>query len=460
MSTTKLTPILHNWVQNLKSQPSLLREAIEEYGSPLNIHNLEPFYENVNKYNEVFSNLNIQGKAFFARKANRCLSLLTGTHQHNYGIDTASYHELKQSLDQGVSSHNLVVTAAVKPDQLLELAIKNDVLIIIDNQDEVQAISRLADGKKVNVGFRLSGFKFNGSKAYSRFGIDILDAKDFITEHLASHPNLIYKGLHFHLDGYDLDQRRSALSDCIALSRDLEGTEFIDIGGGLLMNYLQSEEEWEAFDKRLRQGISGKSEEVTYRNNGLGYELVNGQVTGKLKTYPYYNNLNKDNALQYILEGEIADQLRAAGIELRIEPGRSLLDQVGFTIAKVIHRKKDQNGDHHIGLEMNMTQMLSGSADFLLDPIVLYNNSENLEPVDVYFTGAYCLERDVLLKRKISLDRLPEVNDLVIFPNTAGYMMHFFESEAHQFPLAKNVFVENKNGVMEFSKDQLSDVRH
>jgi len=34
---------------------------------------------------------------------------------------------------------------------------------------------------------------------------------------------------------------------------------------------------------------------------------------------------------------------------------------------------------------------------------------------------------------------LPQVGDLVIFVNTAGYMMHFFESSAHLFPLATNL---------------------
>ena len=32
--------------------------------------------------------------------------------------------------------------------------------------------------------------------------------------------------------------------------------------------------------------------------------------------------------------------------------------------------------------------------------------------------------------------------DLLAFPNTAGYLMHFLESRSHQFPLAKNVFIQ------------------
>lgn len=35
-----------------------------------------------------------------------------------------------------------------------------------------------------------------------------------------------------------------------------------------------------------------------------------------------------------------ASLLRERGIKIRMEPGRSLLDQTGITMAKVIHRKK------------------------------------------------------------------------------------------------------------------------
>ena len=69
------------------------------------------------------------------------------------------------------------------------------------------------------------------------------------------------------------------------------------------------------------------------------------------------------------------------------------------------------------------------------------------EAVAVYFTGAYCLERDVLLKRKISLPQLPEIGDTVLFVNTAGYMMHFFETEAHLFERAKNLSITDDSEV-------------
>jgi len=83
-------------------------------------------------------------------------------------------------------------------------------------------------------------------------------------------------------------------------------------------------------------------------------------------------------------------------------------------------------------------------------------NEDKADAVEVYFTGAYCLERDVLLKRKISLPKLPEINDVVVFVNTAGYMMHFFETQAHLFELATNLVYNEKSDsirLSDFKKD-------
>ena len=79
--------------------------------------------------------------------------------------------------------------------------------------------------------------------------------------------------------------------------------------------------------------------------------------------------------------------LKDLGLEIRIEPGRSLLTQTGMTIAKVAHRKQDAKGKWLVGLEMNMNQMMSSSEDFLLDPYVVYaDNADSNAPVEVFFT--------------------------------------------------------------------------
>lgn len=147
-----------------------------------------------------------------------------------------------------------------------------------------------------------------------------------------------------------------------------------------------------------------------------------------------------------VYQKPIYELLKDRAIELRMEPGRSLLDQCGITVAKIAFRRKDTEGNWLFGLEMNRTQLRSSSADFLLDPIHIPKEvREEQEKTYGYLVGAYCLEQEFILKRKIQFNQFPNVGDLIVIPNTAGYMMHFFESEAHLFELANNVFYDGKD---------------
>ena len=62
-------------------------------------------------------------------------------------------------------------------------------------------------------------------------------------------------------------------------------------------------------------------------------------------------------------------------------------------------------------------------------------------PIEGYLVGAYCIERELLTWRRLRFPHGVAVGDLVVFPNTAGYLMHILESASHQIPLARNVVV-------------------
>jgi len=462
-----LTPITSDWMHELFKEQAVVRGLIERYGSPINIHHLPSFNANCESYKQVFDSYGLKYSIFYARKANKSKGLVKQAFASGIGVDTASLKELQQSLSLGGNGENLVLTAAIKTPDQIRLAIGNGVPIILDNEDECVLTQKIANelNRKAKVGFRVSGFEVNGEKLYSRFGFDIDDVEDFIVSYIGDNKTfdmMEVAGLHFHLDGYATYQRSVSLIASIKVFSRLKKkgypVKFIDIGGGILMNYLQEENEWLSFNENLKKAVTNQDNNITFNNNGLGYRLENGRLQGKLNTYPFYNSINKDVFLRKVLDFvdedsglSIASLLINNNIEIRIEPGRSLLDQVGMTVAKVIHRKKDAKGQWLVGLEMNMSQMMSSSADFLLDPYVLYNSEvKETETVDVFFTGAYCLERDVLLKRKITLPRLPAIGEYVAFVNTAGYMMHFFETEAHLFELSSNLIFTGSNEKLSF----------
>lgn len=460
-----LTPITDPWMRNVFENLLFLEELFQEFGSPINIHHTEPFQKNYERFAQILDKYELPHTIFFARKANSCKVFVKESNRLGFGVDTASYRELKQCLDIGCDPQKLVLTAAVKNEKMVHLALQHDVLMILDNEDECRLVNRLAEelGKTAKIAIRVSGFKYRGNKLYSRFGFDIDHVVEFITSRLGTgneYENLQFEGFHFHLNGYSTEQRSEALLQTIhladrLLAKDIQ-TSFIDMGGGILMNYLSSASEWEVFWNELKKAVRGERQPVTFGNTGLGYEFINGKLHGEPDVYPYYNENSKEDFLDEVLsyenqKGETpASLLREKGIEIRIEPGRSLLDQTGFTMAKVIHRKKDSQGNWLIGLEMNRSQLSSSSADFLLDPmfIPMKKNSKKMNPTAVFFTGGYCLEQDIILKRKIVLPYLPEAGDMVCFPNTAGYMMHFYETRSHLFDFTTNLVMDETSGTL------------
>lgn len=465
--TDGLTPLTSKWMHEFFAERTVVRGLIERYGSPINVHHLPSFNRNIDLYKELFDSYGLKYRIFYARKANKSKGLVKQALASGIGVDTASLKELEQSLALNGNGENLVLTSAIKTEDQIELAIKNNVPIILDNEDEcilTQAVAKRIE-QRAKVGFRISGFLVDGEKLYSRFGFDVDEVVNFIASYVGfsnKFDRLNVIGLHFHLDGYSTFQRSVGLLSSIRIGNSLKQIgypiSFIDMGGGILMNYLEKESEWEAFKNNLTEAVAKQENDITFNDNGLGYKWEDGQLRGKLNTYPFFNKIHKESFLQEILDFiddksglSVANLLCNHNYELRIEPGRSLLDQVGLTIAKVVHRKKDAKGQWLVGLEMNMSQMMSSSADFLSDPFVMYGSEVGeTNTVDVYFTGAYCLERDILLKRKINLPKLPDIGDYVAFVNTAGYLMHFFETEAHLFELSTNLIFTGSTDKLSF----------
>ncbi|KEO73549.1 type III PLP-dependent enzyme domain-containing protein [Anditalea andensis] len=455
MTLPLLTPIKHQWIKSFTKKSDQIKELIERYHSPINVHHMAPFEENYKEFSDVFNQYDLAHKIYFARKANKSIAFVKEAKRLDFGVDTASFKELSQCLEVGIPSENIALTAAVKEERLVRLAIENKVPIVIDNLDECALVQQVAEqlNKKVKVGIRIGGFLYEGKPLYSRFGFPPNEVVRMISENLGSRGkfnHLEFSGFHFHLNGYSPSQRAEAIIQTLTCVDELKSlnipTQFIDIGGGFLINYLEDENQWNHFHEQLRKAIKGEREEVTFRNDSLGYQLIDGNLYGDAKVYPYYNDKPRAKFLKEILIYQdeygtpVHSLLKNHNIEVRIEPGRSLLDQTGITCARVAFRKIDIAGNLLIGLEMNRTQMFSSSLDFLLDPIVLHQSSDSAsEHVSGYLVGAYCLEQELILKRKIAFKQKPQIGDIVCFVNTAGYMMHFYESEAHLFDLAKNL---------------------
>ncbi len=480
-------------------------EAMKQYGSPINLINVRPYERNIAELKSVAANHNLNFEVYFARKANKCLAFVNAAQEIGCGIDVASAVELRQVLTSGFEPHRIICTAAIKTEDLLHRCIANEVTIAVDNVDEIQLIKKIAmeENRKPNIALRLSGFQHRTSnkpsknsapdaeRLYSRFGFDVAEIMEVVEEHFPvgqrdqDNCQPVIHGIHFHLDGYCCDQRVSAIDGCLTVIDQLRdqghAVEFLDIGGGIPMSYLDDATQWSTFWNEHEKALLNQRTPLTYRNHGLGLINVEGKVHGTPKSYPYYQRLTRAIWLDQILSSQrsdstfaqsscgdstttIADAIRQRNLQLRCEPGRSILDGCGMTVARVEFRKRHRDGHWLIGLAMNRTQCRTSSDDFLVDPLLIRGGGgdsaievecDGSKAIEGFLVGAYCTESELLSLRRLHFPNGVAIGDLVIFPNTAGYLMHFLESRSHQFPLAKNIIFRSGQQLEIDSIDEL-----
>lgn len=438
----------------------LLRDAgrvgdlLTEFGSPLHVHNTDPFLRNVEELTTAASQSGLDLVVHFARKANKCISYVDAAARAGIGVDVASYEELVHVLDRGVPARNIIVTSAVKPSKLIELCVAESVRLAIDNDDEAMHIvdECRRQGTQLHAAIRIS-HRSGENSTPSRFGIPIDEAYEAAQRWTAG-GQVVIDGLHFHLDGYAASDRVDALDATMQLSDDLltagiANIEFIDIGGGFPMRYLEHEHQWDRFWSSLESALRGQRKQVTYRNHGYGLAVHAGEVMGKRQAYPHAQTVVGSEWLRSICDaprpsnpaGTIAASLVARGLRLHCEPGRSLLDGCGMTLARVEHRKR-VGDDWLIGIAMNSSNCRSQKSELFADPRLLRRDPERSSsdgPMAGYLAGAYCSEGDFIMHRRLRFDQGVDVGDIIAIPNTAGYLMHFTESRSHQFPLPLNI---------------------
>jgi diaminopimelate decarboxylase len=438
-----LTGRLEEWELELCRHPDVLRDWLELYGSPLNILDPRPLQKNAAELLDAGSRHGVDLKIFFACKANKCLALVDQAARLGLGVDVASETELLQALARGVPAADVVVTAAVKSAALLGACVEHGVTVVVDNEDEHEQLSGLAERSKKPVTVALRLAPILAGRPPTRFGLSFDDAIGVAGRGGRA---LSVAGVHFHIDGYAAADRRSAAASALDLVDALRdhghAPTFLDIGGGIPVSYVDSAAEWNQFWSEHRRGLLGERAPITFEGHSLGH------------VYPFHQEPVHGAWLEQVLGGEIvvsgrrrslAEAISLAGLHLRCEPGRALLDGCGMTAARVAFRKRRGDGTWLIGVEMNRTQCRSGSDDFLVDPLLIRPRTSGTTrptgPIEAYLVGAYCIERELLTWRRLSFPDGVEVGDIVIFPNTAGYLMHLLESSSHQLPLARNLIV-------------------
>ena len=229
-------------------------QITKEYGSPAFIYSSKVINDNFQSYQDEIREGDL---ICYAVKANSNLHILKLLSDLGSGFDVVSGNELKRCLLAGADKNKIVFSGVAKTEEEIILAIENDILSInIESYGEFERILEVSKklNKKVNCALRVNPDIAIGSHKYiqtgsktSKFGLDKESVLKISSEceidgpikltSVASHigsqisdENLILESVDYLIEIAD------------ELAKNGHNIEYLDIGGGLGIQYRDEEE--------------------------------------------------------------------------------------------------------------------------------------------------------------------------------------------------------------------------
>ncbi len=467
----KLEPLLHPLIKKTCYQKNLIKNLLDCFGSPLNIIFPHIISENITKIESTLKKHNIDYKIFYSSKPNRSRAIKKqiAWHNQNIGVDVSSRGELELALSAGFKSSRIQATGP-KNTQYLMLSYQHQILINVDNWQELETLSEIHKKSKnkliINIMCRIDTVSSNKSRLTdTAFGFSKNDI-DTLLIYLSNKKNIFnFNGFSFHINENNIERRVSliemALNSTKAAIKIGLLPRFINIGGGYRIQYCELED-WQNWKKELEKQILSNKITETFSNYKFGFDVHNKSVTGQ-QTFTDYGRKNTSiDDLNQILSVNLPSFkncfykiLKKMKLTLIIEPGLSIHDQAGVTAALVTHSKKSIEEENIVFLDMNRTNINAVHFPYMNDPIILRKSEKYLKKeVGFFLFGNLCLSHDILIQRKIYDKCIPQKDDIIIFPNTAGYKMDFDETPVLEQKTAQKICVYEKNDNIKFCTDQ------
>ncbi|MEJ1201826.1 MULTISPECIES: Y4yA family PLP-dependent enzyme [unclassified Streptomyces] len=461
-----------------------LHSLVDALGSPLNVLLPESVAANAERFRAVYRRHHLAGRVYFAHKANRSSALvrrLAAEAPAAVGVDVASLDELRHALSCGFTGDRVMATGP-KDREFLWLAARVGATVNLDSIRELEQLADLVRKyglPRVDVLARLSGFESAADHGgagtrmlsrRSRFGTPAGEVEELLAA-VERHADAVeLTGLAYHLDTTGLEEKGRALEQCVLLmdrcrARGL-APRAVDIGGGFGVGYVADAEEWERWTTALSEAVLGGRPPLTWRGHGYGLRNEGGTVRGSVALYPGHRPAAGPGYLDELLSLPAPVLGRGLGTlllehlhDLHIEPGRSLVDQCGLSLARVldVRRTGEDSAPYLVRLGMNAGDVSLEEHGVLVDPVLLPRGEPEKDdegPVGVHLVGNLCLEADLITRRLVFLPRLPRAGDLLAFVNTAGYAMDFHAHHAQRQPLARTVAVEREGDFWRWCLDE------
>lgn len=265
-------------------------------------------------------------KIHYAIKANYDARLLQIIRKYGVGIDCASGNEVRCAIEAGFDPKSIVYAGVGKRDKEIRYAIEQNILAInCESIEELYLVDQLAAeaGEVVSIALRVNpdidpktNHCIDTGQADSKFGIsyeEILSSVDAIKS--LKHVDVI--GMHIHI-GSQIRELHVFENMCNKVNVIVENLtklgfeiEFVDVGGGLGINYDMPENEpipnFASVFAIIKQHLKVGNRQVHFE---FGRSIV-GQC-GELITKVLYNKTTATGRRLVIVDGSMTELIRPA----------------------------------------------------------------------------------------------------------------------------------------------------
>jgi diaminopimelate decarboxylase len=349
----------------------LLTDIADRFGTPTFVIDEQALRSQALDYVSALTSRHPGGRVCFAVKAFPAVSMIRVLVRSGLGCDVVGAGELRLALAAGADPATIVMHGNAKSDEDIAAAVEAGIgFIVVDGFDDIDRIERFAR-RPTPVLLRVSPGIDSATHAAlatggrnSKFGVPV-DQVPAAIARMRTVSAIDLRGLHAHIGSQiaTLSQFEAAVAALASLDRF--GT--YDFGGGLAVRY---------------------------------------EPGDKVPTVDEYVGRLVDAAHRHL----------GTGIEILIEPGRSMVARAGVTLYRVVTIK--QGGKTHVAVDGGMGDNLDASLyGQRFTPMVVGRWNDATVLADV--VGRHCEEGDVITP-DVTLTR-PRIGDLIVVPATGAY---------------------------------------
>ena len=238
----------------LYAEEVALKDVAEKYGTPSFVYSKATLERHAKAYINSFKSMN--GLVCFSVKALSNISILKILKNAGCGFDIVSGGELHRALLAGADPKKIIFSGVGKSKTEMISGIENDILSFnVESEQELNQLGMVAaEMKKIapvairfnpNVDAGVHEFTKTGRES-DKFGVSVKTAKDLVNKCIESNSlNLVGLTCHIGSQIMELNGFEEAAYQALELLGELDkrniDLDFIDMGGGLGVNYVGEE---------------------------------------------------------------------------------------------------------------------------------------------------------------------------------------------------------------------------